>query len=121
MNFTWPTINYPGIIFFAMMMAFIFVIYVLNKSNKADFQFEDLLVEPKTGKASVSKLAQIIALVTSTWAFIALTLDSKLTEWFYVSYMGVWVLNRGMTQYFGKDPNPGPGPADPNPGVEESK
>jgi hypothetical protein len=34
------------------------------------------------------------AFIVSTWAFVYLTLQSKLTEWFFIGYMTAWTVAR---------------------------
>lgn len=36
------------------------------------------------------------AFLSSTWAFVFLTAQGKLTEFFFVGYMGAWVIARSM-------------------------
>jgi hypothetical protein len=61
-----------------------------DKSEKSNFRLEDLVLDTKTGLASLSKVGQFIALSVSTWAFAYLTISGKLTEWFYTTYMMAW-------------------------------
>ena len=62
------------------------------------FDFEDLLLDSKTSRASLFKLGQFICLALSSWAFVYLTLAGKLTEFFAGLYMAAWagagVLNK---------------------------
>jgi hypothetical protein len=92
------TLNYTGILLFVVVVAFTAFLWRLNRSEKAKFFFDDLLID-EVGRASTSKLAQIIALISSTWAFLHVTLAGELTEWFYGLYMGIWVLNRGYAKW----------------------
>jgi hypothetical protein len=42
------------------------------------------------GKVSSFKVGQATALVVSTWGFVVLVQQDKLTEWYYTAYMTVW-------------------------------
>ena len=74
------------------------VFYRINKSKETKFNFDDLLLD-STGKSSSSQVAIIVSLVLSSWAFVHLTLTNHLTEWFFMGYMGVWVLNKGINKW----------------------
>ena len=95
---TMGTLNYTGILLFVVVVVFTTFLWRLNKSDSAKFFFDDLLIDTD-GKASTSKLAQIVALIASTWAFLHVTLAGELTEWFYGLYMGIWVMNRGYAKW----------------------
>lgn len=92
------TINYSGLLFVAVLLVFAGLLWRLNNSEKSKFFFDELLTS-ESGHASSSKIAMIVALIVSTWAFFHVTLQDKLTEWFFALYMGIWVLNRGYSKY----------------------
>lgn len=92
------TLNYTGILLFVVVVVFTAFLWRLNRSDKTKFFFDDLLID-LDGKASTSKLAQVVALIASTWAFLHVTLAGELTEWFYGLYMGIWVMNRGYAKW----------------------
>ena len=62
----------------------------IDKSSSHAFRLEDLVLDAKTSKASLSKLGQLTALSVSTWGFTYLTLGGKLTEAYMTVYMGAW-------------------------------
>jgi hypothetical protein len=74
------------------------IIYRLHTSENSKFFFDHLLTDDED-KASTSKIATLVALVVSTWAFIHLTLTNALTEWFFIGYIGAWVLNRSISKW----------------------
>jgi hypothetical protein len=92
------TLNYTGILLFVVVVVFTVFLWRLSRSANSKFFFDDLLIDTD-GKASTSKLAQIVALISSTWAFLHITLQGELTEWFYGLYMGIWVMNRGYAKW----------------------
>ena len=48
------------------------------------------LLDKGTNQPSLGRQGQYTALMVSTWAFVTLTLNDKLTEWFFVGYMLSW-------------------------------
>ncbi len=96
---TWINdLDYTGISLTVMYCVMGWVLYRINKSNSSAFFIDHLFLD-ENDKASTSKLAQLVVLITSTWAFIHLTLTGKLAEWYFGLYMTVWVLNRGITKW----------------------
>lgn len=54
-----------------------------------DFDLSDLLTGDN-GRVSLSKFGQVAALVVSTWGFVVLVEQGKLTETYFLGYMTVW-------------------------------
>jgi hypothetical protein len=50
------------------------------------FDLSDLITG-ENGKVSATKFAQTTALVVSTWGFVTLVQQGKLTEWYFGAYM----------------------------------
>lgn len=73
-----------------------------SKSTKSQFNFEDILLDSKTGRTSLYKVGQFIALALSSWGFVFLTLGDKLTEFYFGLYMATWasapVANKWLEQ-----------------------
>ena len=61
-------------------------------SGESRFNFEEAFLDTN-GKTSISRIGMFSALVVSTWAFVYMTVDGKMTEWYFTGYMGAWVLN----------------------------
>ncbi len=57
---------------------------------KSEFDFTDAFLDER-GKTSHARIAYFVALACSTWAFVFLVLNDKLSEWYMVAYMGAWV------------------------------
>ena len=66
------------------------LLYRASRSPDYQFNLEDLLLDQKTGKASLSKVGQFTALCTSTWGFCYLTVSGALTEAYMTVYMAAW-------------------------------
>ena len=99
-----------------LMLAALCLTLVLISWHKTDdaFDMRQLLVDTATGKVSLFKVGQLVALLTSTWAFIHETRMGHLTEWLFTAYIIAWggmniankmVANRNSTPV-------APGPAD---------
>lgn len=48
------------------------------------------LLDKGTAEPSVNRVGQFTALVTSTWAFVAIVIKGQLSEWFFTAYMLAW-------------------------------
>ena len=92
------SVDYSALMVLLMMGLLVALIWNLNRKGNVSFSIDDLLLGGD-GKASTSKIALVVALILSSWAFVHLTLNDKLTEWFFVTYMSVWVLNKGLSKY----------------------
>jgi ABC-type Mn2+/Zn2+ transport system permease subunit len=53
------------------------------------FDLSDILTGDN-GRVSLSKLGEASALVVSTWGFVVLTQQGKLSESYFIGYMTVW-------------------------------
>lgn len=90
--------DYTGIILLVSLIIFGVMLYRLNKAESTKFFYDNLFVD-ENGKASTSKLAHLTALFISSWAFVHLTLKGTLTEWYFLTYMTVWVLQRSYSKW----------------------
>ena len=76
----------------AVIMIFCVVaMYKLNADERSPINVMDLITE--NDKLSESKLIRFFTWVISSWGFIYLISDNKLTEWYFIGYMGAWVAN----------------------------
>lgn len=67
------------------------ILYKLDKDEKSSITLTDLVTVD--GKLQEGKFTRFGAWVVSTWGFVYLIQDGKLTEWYFVGYMGAWVAN----------------------------
>lgn len=65
-----------------------FLLYTWQHKHDA-FDLVDLLTADN-GKISLTKFSRAVALVVSTWGFVALVQQGKLTETYFLCYMAVW-------------------------------
>lgn len=82
--------NYIIELSIAVIILLVFIMlyrWQTNTSNK--FDLTDALVG-EDGKFSIFRAGQTTALIISSWAFIILVQQGKLTEFYFYGYMGVW-------------------------------
>ena len=102
-----------------LALASIFFAYMLRTAQikKDAFDLRDLLVDENTGRVSIYKLGQLIALLLSSWGFIYLTLHDKLSESYFGLYMATWagahVLSQAATSFATRSDVPVPPIANP--------
>ena len=65
------------------------------------FDLSDLITGDN-GRVSLSKCGQASALVVSTWGFVVLIQQGKLTEMYFLGYMTVWSGARLMQTFIDK-------------------
>ena len=63
----------------------------LNNDRKSMVYLIDLVTT--NGILNERKLTRFFTWMVSTWGFIYLLADDKLTEWYFIGYMGAWVAN----------------------------
>ena len=63
----------------------------LNNDKKNPIYLLDLVTT--AGILNERKLTRFFTWLVSTWGFIYLIADDKLTEWYFIGYMGAWVAN----------------------------
>ena len=63
----------------------------LNNDKKNTVYLLDLVTT--NGILNERKLTRFFTWLVSTWGFIYLLADDKLTEWYFIGYMGAWVAN----------------------------
>ena len=82
------TANLSLIALLAVALFAALLIHSWQKSHP-EFDLADLLTGDN-GKVSLSKFGQVSALIVSTWGFVVLVQQGKLTEFYFIGYMTVW-------------------------------
>ena len=95
---TW---TFEGITFSVFMIVFVILIHKLHTNKNSKFLIDSLFVDD-TGKASTSKMGELIALIVSTWAVVHLVISGNITAEFFGAYMAAWVLNRGFRHWINR-------------------
>lgn len=89
-----------AILWIILMLSFVVSIAMLVRwqiQGENGFDLKDLI--SIRGKVSSSKMARLGAFMVSTWCFIYLTANDKLTEWYFMGYMAAWVGNALYNSY----------------------
>lgn len=92
-----------------VLMALVFTL-ILSRWQRCDdnFDLRDLIVDTVSGKVSLFKLGQLVALAVSTWALVYETRRGHLTEWLFGFYMVAWaganIANKVTEKYKSLEP-----------------
>ena len=89
-------------LFFVIAYSIIHWLYKLNKDKNNTIYFVDLITV--NGRLNERKVCRFGAWLISTWGFMFLILNNQLSEWYFVGYMGAWVVNALIGKAI-KDPN----------------
>src|SRR5471030_883050 len=73
--------------------------YMQVKRDSVDLRW---LIYDEKKRPSIHKIGQIVALVVSSWGFIALTLKGQLTESYFTGYMVVWSGSVALDKYLSR-------------------
>jgi hypothetical protein len=66
------------------------LLWIWHNDSTTRFDLTELITDSKTNRTSLMKLGQTLALLVSTWVLIYETREGRLTEWLFLSYMGIW-------------------------------
>jgi hypothetical protein len=89
-----------ALLWLILMISFSVGLFLMLKwqmQEKDGFDLKDIICS--RGKLSSSKVARFGAFMVSTWCFIYLTANDKLTEWYFMGYMAAWVGNALFSAY----------------------
>ena len=81
-----------SLVLLGVMVLFYFVSRGATRCSSNPFDLGEAFIDA-TGKTSMGRVALFVALVVSSWGFIVLVVTERLTEWFFVAYLGAFVLN----------------------------
>jgi hypothetical protein len=85
---------------FVLVVGFILTLaYVQYKDDGIDLRW---LIMERPHKPSAAKIAQLTALIVSTWGFIVLTLHGQLTEMYFIGFMASWSGSAVIESYFSR-------------------
>jgi len=77
------------LLLFGLVVATTVLVWLHNRREA--FDLANLICTD--GKINDKKFTRMGAFLVSTWGFYVLTAEAKMTEWYFVGYMGVWVVN----------------------------
>lgn len=93
-KYIWAAISFLG---FLVVAASIVRVHMSSDYHK--FNLINLMaIDSATGEASDSKFRLNIAFAITAWAFVYLTMDGKLTEWYVAGFLTAWVLDRNLAR-----------------------
>ena len=84
-----PKLAFGTILALLCILAFILA-WKATHDEGSRFDFAQAFIDPD-GKTSIGRIGIFVALSCSTWAFVYLVLNDKITEWYYTGYMAAWV------------------------------
>lgn len=96
-----PAVAFGAILALLFLLAFILA-WKATHQNDSSFNFESVFLDAD-GKTSLGRVSAFIALIVSTWAFVYLTLNDRLTEWFFAGYMAAWVIQGSVSKWLDKE------------------
>lgn len=67
------------------------MLWIFNNSKTNSINIIDIFATE--GKLNERKVTRFGAWIVSTWGFVYLISDQKLTEWYFIGYMTAWVAN----------------------------
>lgn len=88
MNFL-STLSLDTIVLIAGFAIIFITMIIWHRRPDVKFDIKSVVVD-KSGKFSLSKFGQLIALLVSTWIIIHQTRSGLLTEWLFSFYMCAW-------------------------------
>lgn len=95
-------LDMPMIPFVLAVISVMFIVvmaYLQMKHDPLDLRW---LILDRPHRPSATKIAQLIALIVSTWGFVVLTLSNALTETYFIGYMCAWSGSAALDAYFNK-------------------
>lgn len=91
------------------------IIFIAHRAKDVNFNAFDYLIDPSTGKASITKTLQIVAGVTATWIVIRLAIHDKLSVEMFVVYLCALGVSEAWSKFVGAKYLTKPGEASPPP------
>jgi hypothetical protein len=96
MNF--PNFNPDTVALTILIVGFIVLLLKWHHDSTHPLDVRDALINAD-GKFSLSKLGQLVAMVTSTWIMIFQTRAGTLTEAFLTAYLITWAGANALSKY----------------------
>lgn len=81
-----------------VVMAIIVIMLLIRwHTDGSDFQLQQALVDSVTKKIAIEKVGYMMALLLGSWGFIALILTNKMTEGYFMGYLGIFAAARAVS------------------------
>lgn len=97
-------------LFITLTVILVTLLYVQVKRDAIDLRW---LITDDLHRPSIHKIAQLTALVVSTWGFVVLILKGSISETYYIGYMVTWSGSVALDKYLSRDRRAGKREDDP--------
>lgn len=77
-------------------VGFVGILYSIHKNSQTKLNATSIIVDKNTGEVSLSKIGQLVALVTSTWIVFYLTVTKNITEGYLGLYIATWAASNSI-------------------------
>lgn len=74
----------------AVLLVVALALVVVTRDPRHPVSLLQLVTDARSGRMSLGRVGQLVALIVSSWAFVWLTIAGMLTEWYYGTYMIAW-------------------------------
>ena len=74
----------------AVLLVVALALVVVTRDPRHPVSLLQLVTDARSGRMSLGRVGQLVALIVSSWAFVWLTIAGTLTEWYYGTYMIAW-------------------------------
>jgi len=88
------------VLFLVVIAIALTLFYLQMQDDHLDLRW---LIMDNQRRPVFSKIAQIVALTVSTWAFVVSTLRGTLGDTFFLAYMAVWSGSVALESYFSRN------------------
>lgn len=86
---------------FTVIMTIVFVmVYLQTRHDHLDFRW---IILDNNRKPALGKIAQVISLAVSTWAFVVFTLKGTLSVEYFLGYMIAWSGSAALEVYLNRN------------------
>lgn len=75
------------------------IIYSIHKNSFNQLNATSIIVDKQSGEISLSKIGQLVALVTSTWIVFYLTVTKNITEGYIGLYIATWAASNSINSW----------------------
>lgn len=99
-----------------VVLTLLVMIFYFHRDPNSKFDLRDLICY--RGELNQGKFMRFGAWIISTWGFVYLVLDQKLTEWYFAGYMAAWAGNALISKYLDRSRSSDAEPAAPQEVVE---
>lgn len=77
------------------------MLWAFHRDQNSDLDLRDLICY--RGQLNQGKFMRFGAWIISTWGFVYLIMDQKLSEWYFAGYMAAWAGNALISKYLDRD------------------